>query len=113
MIEQSLLNTNETCYSVQIIKICNLNKALLKKLEVMPLLPTVGYIGRGQLRRARLACDRSNWCNTCLFGSFSARLVRDFVCLPAHVYGITLEQRVVKFTPNSFPSLLSGIPTNM
>ena len=41
------------------------------------------------------------------------RLRSDFVCLPAHVYGITLEQRVVKFTPNSFPSLLSGIPTNM
>ena len=28
MIGQSLSNTNETCYSVQIAKICNLNKAL-------------------------------------------------------------------------------------
>ena len=27
MIEQNLSNTNEMCYSVQIAKICNLNKA--------------------------------------------------------------------------------------
>ena len=27
MIEQSLSNTNKTCYSVQIVKICNLNKS--------------------------------------------------------------------------------------
>ena len=30
MIGQSLSNTNETCYSIQVTKICNLNEALLR-----------------------------------------------------------------------------------
>jgi hypothetical protein len=34
MIGQSLSNTNETCYNVQIAKICNLNKALVPFVSV-------------------------------------------------------------------------------
>jgi len=35
MIGQSLSNTNETCYSIQIAKICNLNEAQLFLTEDM------------------------------------------------------------------------------